>query len=69
MKTNLLLLTMLAGALTFAGCDKGCTGDPDAPPVSAQAQSALLTKYPTASNVRPANWASPCIRPMESVRP
>lgn len=52
MKTNLLLLTMLAGALSLASCKKGCTGDPDAPPVSAQAEAALRAKYPMASNVR-----------------
>lgn len=43
---------MLVSVITLASCDKGCTGDPDAPSVSAQAQAALLAKYPAASNVR-----------------
>ena len=45
-------MTLLVSVITLASCDKGCTGDPDAPSVSAQVQAALLAKYPAASNVR-----------------
>ena len=34
-------MTLLVSVITLASCDKGCTGDPDAPSVSAQAQAAL----------------------------
>lgn len=52
MKTSFRIMTLLVSVITLASCDKGCTGDPDAPSVSAQAQAALLAKYPAASNVR-----------------
>lgn len=48
-------MTLLVSVISLASCDKGCTGDPDSlsvAEVSAQAQSALLAKYPAASNVR-----------------
>ncbi|WP_443604840.1 hypothetical protein [Alistipes putredinis] len=55
MKTNLFLLTMLAGTLPLASCDKNNPADelpgPQPPAVSTQAEAALKAKYPAATNV------------------
>lgn len=52
MKTSIKIMTLLVSALTLGGCDK--TDEPRNPvdSVSERAQTALLAKYPDATNIR-----------------